>query len=206
MTTTISLLSSRPANVGASVALAALWATFAVAHVSAFRDGGDLTYLVFCIAETLAAALFLLRSKPVAVSDHAGDWLIGVAGTFGVFLFVPADGGLLPQAKLLLVLGCLLQIAGLLSLNRSFALVAARREIKTRGMYRLVRHPLYASYMLGFVGYVLSNTNMRNLAIAVAVTLLLLARMVREERLLQQDPAYRAYMRRVPYRLIPLIF
>ncbi|WP_395400074.1 methyltransferase family protein [Pseudoduganella sp. UC29_106] len=158
------------------------------------------------MAETLAAALFLLRSKPVAVSAHAGDWLIGIAGTFGVFMFVPAGYGLLPPAKLLLLLGCLLQIAGLLSLNRSFALVAAQREIKTGGMYRLVRHPLYASYMLGFVGYVLSNTSMRNLAVAVVVTLLLLARIVREERLLQQDPAYRAYMRRVPYRLIPLIF
>ena len=39
---------------------------------------------------------------------------------------------------------------------------AARRQLKTSGLYRLVRHPLYASYLLSYLGYVLANTNLRN--------------------------------------------
>jgi len=201
-----SMLSSPSAHLAGSVLLAALWTSFALAHIDAWRASGDWTYLVFCTAESLGAAMFLLRTRPVAVSRHAGDWLVGVAGTFGAFMFAPAESALLPEARLLLVLGCLLQIGGLLSLNRSFGLVAARREIKTGGLYRVVRHPLYASYLLGFTGYTLSNSSWRNLAVAMIVMLLLLARIVREERLLQQDATYRAYMRQVKYRLLPLIF
>jgi len=201
-----SLLQSRPIALTGSVLLAALWITFATAHIDAWRMGGEWTYLVFCCAESLSAALFLLRTQPVAVSHHLGDWLLGVGGTFGVFLFAPTATALLPQAKLLLALGCLLQIGGLLSLNRSFALVAARRVIKTGGLYRVVRHPLYASYLLGFTGYALSNSSWRNLAVALGVMALLLGRILREEALLRQDPAYRAYMQQVKYRLIPLVF
>jgi protein-S-isoprenylcysteine O-methyltransferase Ste14 len=201
-----SLLISRPANLAGSLLLASLWSTFALAQVSAWRNDGDWTYLVFCAAETLGAMLFLLRTAPLAISSHAGDWLAGMGGTFGVFLFEPTGWGVLPAASLLVTLACLLQIGGLLSLNRSFGLVAARREIKTGGLYRMVRHPLYASYLLSFTGYALSNSSWRNLAVAGGVTLLLLVRLLREEHLLRQDATYRAYMRQVPYRLIPLIF
>jgi protein-S-isoprenylcysteine O-methyltransferase Ste14 len=201
-----SLLTSRPANLAGSLLLAALWSAFALAHISAWHSGGNWTYLLFCGAETLGALLFLLRTMPVAVSSHAGDWLASMGGTFGVFLFTPTESALLPEATLLVAVGCLLQIGGLLSLNRSFGLVAARREIKTGGLYRVVRHPLYASYLLSFTGYALSNSSWGNLAVASGVMLLLLVRLVREERLLRQDAAYRAYMRQVPYRLIPLIF
>jgi len=201
-----SLLTSRALNLGCSFALASLWGVFAMTHISAWRMDGNWTYLMFCAAETLGALLFVLRSTPVAVSSNAWDWLAGVAGTFGPFLFEPHEFSLLTQARLLVVLGCVLQIGGMLSLNRSFGMVPARRVVKTAGMYRIVRHPLYSSYLLGFSGYVLSNSSWRNLAVICVVIMLLLLRMVREERVLRQDPAYRAYMERVPYRLIPLIY
>jgi protein-S-isoprenylcysteine O-methyltransferase Ste14 len=206
MNHTASLLQSRPLGLAAGALLAILWIAFALAHVDAWRSTGEWIYLLFCVAETLGAALFLLRTKPVAVSHHVGDWLLGVCGTFGVFLFAPTDHALLPEAKYLLAVGSVLQIAGLLSLNRSFALVAARREIKTGGTYRFVRHPLYASYVLGHIGYGLSNSSWYNLAVAFGMLALLVGRLLREEHLLRQDAAYRAYMRQVKYRLIPLIF
>ncbi|UUZ47592.1 hypothetical protein LP420_31105 [Massilia sp. B-10] len=46
--------------------------------------------------------------------------------------------------------------------------------VKTQGLYRLVRHPLYASYMISFSGYMLTNTSLRNVAV-FGVTIALLA-------------------------------
>lgn len=206
MKTAPDLLKSRLPNLLVGVSMAAVWGLFCYAHLLAFRHNGDWSYLLFVASESLAALLFLIRSEPVGVSHAPLDWTLAIAGTAAPFLFMPADAALLPAARLLIVAGVLLQIAGLLSLNRSFGLVAAQREIKTTGIYRLIRHPLYASYLLSYTGYVLVNTTWANAAVGVLGAVLLLCRLQREERFLAQDLQYRVYMRQVKYRLLPLVF
>lgn len=201
-----SLLASRTASALASGTLAAVWVLFSLAHASAFRATGDWSYLLFVGSETLVALLFVLRSEPAAVSHVPLDWALAVASTAAPFFFMPVGDGLLPAARVLIVAGVLVQIGGLLSLNRSFGLVAARRQIKTSGLYRVIRHPLYASYLLSYVGYVLSNTSTGNLLTCLAATTLLLARLHREEKFLARDSNYVLYMRRVKYRVLPMVF
>ena len=110
------------------------------------------------------------------------------------------------MASSLIVLGTTLQIISLISLNRSFAIVAAKREIKTEWMYRIVRHPLYASYALLFGGYVLVHTTLLNLLVYTVMMIFLCIRIFREERHIAQDPSYCIYMFDVRYRLIPFVF
>ena len=186
--------------------MAVLWGWFAYRHVLAFHETGEWTYLPVCVSETLGAAFFMIRSVPATVSEDPLDWLFAIAGTFAPLFFVPAAWGILPAAKHLIIFGTALQIFGLISLNRSFALVAARREVKTSGMYRFVRHPLYASYLLIFTGYVLSNTTLINLALYAMTMGFLYVRMIREEKHLHTDPIYARYMQQVPYRVIPFVF
>jgi protein-S-isoprenylcysteine O-methyltransferase Ste14 len=94
----------------------------------------------------------------------------------------------------------------MVSLNRSFAIVPANREIKTAGMYRFVRHPLYASYLVMLTSYVLANTTFENVLVFAFVMGCMFIRMFREEKHLALDAEYRNYMRKVRYRLIPFIF
>lgn len=190
----------------ATAALASVWLLFSVAHARAFNATGDWAYLLFVASETLVAALFMLRSEPAAVSHSPLDWALAIASTGAPFFFAPSGEGLLPAARALIVAGVLLQICGLLSLNRSFGLVAARRQIKTTGLYRWIRHPLYASYLLSYVGYVLSNSSLGNAVTCLLASMLLLARLVREERFLSRDSEYLLYMRRVKYRILPMVF
>ncbi|HEY0589853.1 MAG TPA: methyltransferase [Pseudoduganella sp.] len=200
------ILGARAVNWLATAALASIWLLFSVAHARAFNATGDWTYLLFVASETLVALLFMLRSEPAAVSHSPLDWALAIASTAAPFFFAPSGESLLPAARALIVLGVLLQIGGLLSLNRSFGLVAARREIKTTGLYRWIRHPLYASYLLSYAGYVLSNTSIGNIATCLLASLLLVARLLREERFLSRDSAYLLYMRRVKYRILPMVF
>ena len=206
MDTITALFSSRRASLFTGIAMACLWGVFASAHVLAFLRGGDWSYLLFCAAETLAALFFIVRSAPVSVSTDAGDWLLAIGATFAPFLLAPADVAIWPGARYLLAVGSLLQIAGLLSLNRSFGLVAAQRDIKTGGVYRVIRHPLYASYLISLSGYLLSNTSIANAIIYVATMSMMVMRLLREERFLSTDVRYRVYMRQVKYRLLPFIF
>ena len=206
MDTITALFSSRRASLFTGIAMACLWGVFASAHVLAFLRGGDWSYLLFCAAETLAALFFIVRSAPVSVSTDAGDWLLAIGATFAPFFFAPSDMAIWPGARYLLAVGSLLQIAGLLSLNRSFGLVAAQRDIKTGGVYRMVRHPLYASYLISLSGYLLANTSPANTVAYVATISMLVARLLREERFLSSDVRYRVYMRQVKFRLLPFIF
>jgi hypothetical protein len=75
------------------------------------------------------------HSFPQTVSVAPSDWLIAIAGSFAPLLLGPATWDVFPAASSIIALGTLLQIISLLSLNRSFALVAAKREIKTAWMY-----------------------------------------------------------------------
>lgn len=193
-------------HVATGFVMASLWGLFAYRHMLAFHNTGDWSYLMLCVSETLTAGFFVFRSAPATVSADPLDWLFAVAGTFTPLFFVPASWGLLPAAKNLIVFGTVLQIFGLISLNRSFALVAAKREIKTKGMYRFVRHPLYAGYLLIFTGYILANTTLMNFVLYVMTMGFLFVRMVREEKHLVLDPAYGEYMQQVRYRVIPFVF
>lgn len=197
---------SKQTNLFVGILLAWAWGMFSYAHILGFQKTGDWTYLLFFTSETLVAVLFLVRSEPVTVSVDPIDWVLAISATFAPFFLGPAAWGILPEAKLMLVAGATIQIAGLISLNRSFGLVAAKREIKTAGMYRIVRHPLYASYLLSFTGYVLANTSMTNLTVYVVTILLLFFRLLQEERHLALDVQYRAYMSQVRYRVIPFVF
>lgn len=200
------ILQSRRANFYSGVILATTWGIFAYAHLVQFQKSHEPALLLFCFSETLTAALYIFRSDPKTISLVPLDWMIAIGGTFAPLFFRPSAFAVFPWATTLIVAGATIQILGVLSLNRSFALVAAKRKIKTAWMYRIVRHPIYASYCLTFTGYVLTNTSPGNITIYLIAIGFLCARIFREESHLSLDPIYREYMRAVRYRLVPFIF
>lgn len=200
------LAQSRLVNISIGILLSAVWIAFAVKHVSAFWDTGKAGFLLFCFSETLQAFFFLIRKAPKSVSVDPFDWVVGIAGTMIPLFFVPGGVVLWKYGEMLVFLGVTIQVLGLLSLNRSFALVAANREIKTRGLYAFIRHPMYASYLFLFSGYVLFNASLINLALVVLALSFLFLRLHQEEKHLSQDVKYQEYKSRVRSRLIPFVY
>lgn len=206
MSSLSAILQSSRTNFYSGVFLATIWGIFAYIHIMAFQKTGEISLLMFCLSETLTAAFYILRSEPKTVSIIPLDWLVAIGGTIAPLFLRPAPWAILPMASIAITVGTIIQILGLISLNRSFALVAAKREIKTAWMYRIVRHPIYASYCLTYAGYVLSNTTLANVLVYALATGLLCVRIFREEQHLALDPLYREYMQGVRYRLLPFIF
>ena len=199
-------LASPLTHFACGAALSLVWLLFAAAHVARFMQTGNPSLLLFCIAETVIAGLLLVRSQPKSFTHRPEEWVVAILGTLLPLLFRPTPGVLVPGADWGVTIGAAIQISGALSLNRSFAIVPALRELKTRGMYGLVRHPIYASYLVTFVSYLAAYFSMRNLLVFIASVLLLFARVHSEERHLSTDADYRAYRRRVKWRLIPFVF
>ena len=189
-----------------SIILSLMWLLFAQLHVHAFYATGEQVFLIFILSETLQAVFFLFRSQPKSVSTELYVWLIAIGGTFATLCFRPGGVVIWQGGQVLLIIGFCLQIIGLISLNRSFALVAARRKIKTDFAYRIVRHPMYASYSISNIGYLLFNFTPLNLLCLTFVLIFFILRIIEEEKLLSKDAQYLAYMKEVRYRLIPFLY
>ena len=73
----------------------------------------------------------------------------------------------------------------------------------TRGPYAVVRHPIYASYLLIQSGYLLQSFSLRNVVVMALATGCNVGRALMEERLLTGSSDYQAYRHRVRWRLVP---
>jgi protein-S-isoprenylcysteine O-methyltransferase Ste14/uncharacterized membrane protein (UPF0127 family) len=189
--------------------LASLFALFAYAHFTVARATGRwATTLPLILQEALLVVLILTRRRSIASSSRLFDWLIGGVGTFLPLLLRPGGpvGPLNWLGQALQVIGLGLSIAAIVSLGRSFAVVAGNRGIKTAGVYRFVRHPIYAAYIVSYLGYVASFPTLWNCLITAVTVAALYARAIVEERFLAQDAAYRDYLHRVRARFVPYLY
>lgn len=170
-------------------------------------NGGYLAVLLLLLSEGLVCLLLVIRRPTPNISVKLEDWFVAAAGTFLPLLVSrggePVLGALGP---LLLLAGLVTHVSAKLALMRSFGLVAANRGIKIRGPYSYVRHPMYAGYMLTHIGFLIASPSLWNAAVYAALWTLLVARMVAEERILNEDPAYRDYARLVRHRVVPGLF
>lgn len=82
-----------------------------------------------------------------------------------------------------------------------------RQTVMTRGVYRIVRHPMYLGGVLMFLGTPLLLGSIFGILIGLALTILLMARAVGEEELLIRElEGYTEYQQSVRYRLIPFVW
>ncbi|MDE0884966.1 MAG: DUF1295 domain-containing protein [Myxococcota bacterium] len=164
--------------------------------------------LLLLASEGIVVIFVLIRRPTELISDRPWDWFIAVAGTFLALAVGPGGAPLVTAAVAapLLVLGVAIHTGAKLSLRRSFGIVAAARGVMDKGLYRLVRHPMYAGYFLTHLGYLLLAPSIWNLVVYMTVWLFLGARILAEERMLLKDPEYSAYAERVRWRVVPLVY
>jgi protein-S-isoprenylcysteine O-methyltransferase Ste14 len=79
--------------------------------------------------------------------------------------------------------------------------------VVTAGPYNYVRHPIYASGLLSYLGTPLLLGSWYGLAVVPVMSALLAFRAVMEERMLKAElDGYREYASRVRYRLVPMVW
>jgi protein-S-isoprenylcysteine O-methyltransferase Ste14 len=190
--------------------LALFWASFAWRFLTAFlahyrpQDG------LLLLLESFTAAAFLTRRRPKTSSSDPGDWVIALAATMAPLFFGPERSALPLTLRVVLetvqAFGTCVSIFGVCSLRRSFGLVPANRGVRVSGLYRLVRHPIYAGYIVSYLAFILASSSVRNVAITIVDIVFQIIRINNEEHHLNLDPEYRKYAARTRWRLFPLIY
>lgn len=163
--------------------------------------------LLLLVSEGIVVFLLVIRRPTNLISLRPVDWAVAASGTFlGLTVGRGGDPIAIQTGAVLMIIGIVIHVGAKLSLNRSFGLVAANRGVKNSGMYMIVRHPMYAGYIVSQIGFLLIAPSWRNLAIYLGVWTLLVARIFVEERMLFEDPEYRSFAQKVRFRLIPGLF
>ena len=158
-----------------------------------------------------------MRSSP-SFSARGGWWVVAQVPLLALAVVLPpwtarADGGFahpLQWLGLALVAGgMLLILAGLVALGRSLTPFPHPREgaqLVTRGVFRLVRHPIYTGLLVGAFGWALAWLSVAGVACWAVVAVFFDCKARREERWLRSRlPEYAAYEGRVR-RFIPGIY
>jgi protein-S-isoprenylcysteine O-methyltransferase Ste14 len=74
------------------------------------------------------------------------------------------------------------------------------------GFYRLVRHPIYAGYVVTHAAFCLAHPTFWNLAVFIVADVTLLVRAGLEERTLALDEEYVRYRQKVRWRVVPGLY
>jgi protein-S-isoprenylcysteine O-methyltransferase Ste14 len=180
-----------------------VWALFAAGSLNRIVSGGGHLDVGLFVFNTLVAWSFV-RRRP---AEHTGALWEGLLAWGGSFLpivgFRHATQGFVVAGLAIQSVALMGMIAALASLGRSFGVAPADRGLVRQGFYRLVRHPLYATELLFYVGYSVANVSWRNLGVFGLLLVIQVVRILREERIIS---GYAGYASEVRWRLVPLIW
>jgi protein-S-isoprenylcysteine O-methyltransferase Ste14 len=201
-----SAIASSAVRILANVVVVLALALLAYSCFQKFDQSGSLNWLGLLIVNLLMVTMYVARRDATAISQSAGLWVLAFAGTCLPLAMRPTDNiGFSALGTAIQLAGMGGIIASMLSLRRSFGIVPANRGVRTRGLYKFVRHPLYASELLVLLGIAVVNPSAWNFGLFICDCVLQFLRAAAEERFLSKDPVYCEYRARVRYQLIPLV-
>ena len=155
----------------------------------------------------IVGVLFLVRSHAEIQGDLRTCLIAIPAVLVGgwVFRFAPNHWNV--PAQVLFVIGGGLAILSFAFLGRCFAILPAIRGTVTRGPFSFIRHPAYLGELAMVAACVLAvPPHWGQPIVLVLASMLFVARISVEERLLLTDDAYQNYCRKVRWRLVPLVW
>ncbi|MBF0408016.1 MAG: isoprenylcysteine carboxylmethyltransferase family protein [Candidatus Riflebacteria bacterium] len=184
---------------------------FAIQAIESYRNNEfGITEGIWVVHNIILTVIILIRKKHVSVQSNYLHQTVALAAFFsGAFLdlkIAASHDWQLYVSNIILFISVIAGMITLLNLGKSFGILIAVREVKTNGLYSIVRHPMYGTDILMRFGIIFRHPSVLNLLIGIISTLIYVWRAILEERFLSQFPEYKEYMERVRYRFIPGIF
>ena len=163
------------------------------------------------IAQNVIVAYFLLVRKDFKTIDknYFNQFIALVAFFSGAaFMGQESTGGKSAElaASIVTFAANILGFITVLNIGKSFGIMIAFRQVKSNGLYSIVRHPMYFTDILVRVGFLISHFSILTVIIFVISSGLYVYRAILEEKHLGLQPEYQEYMKKVKYRLVPFVF
>lgn len=209
------------ANVGVASTFLASLLSWELLAARAGRPANFLSAWISIVCAVVMALLSLVRAAPREARTDYQAW-VALSGMVILGLLLrplPRSAALTHPTPAAMVfeavgvVGVVFQLSGLflmqvalLYLGWHFGLLPANRGLVTRGPFGLIRHPVYAAWLVYASGTLMVVPTIRNLALVALTIPFMVWRITLEEELLEHDPPYRTYQQRVRWRVVPGVF
>ncbi len=164
---------------------------------------------IYVLQHLIVLGIALSRPAPT-VRDYSmpSSVAVGVAYLYPYAQVIwlrwsPGDVAWPVAGLVLVILAAGLSLASLLTIGRLFGVRPALRGLVTSGPYKLVRHPIYLSYIIADIGYNLQEWNLGTILLVLVGWASLVYRIRAEERVLSQHGKWPGYAASVRSRLFP---
>lgn len=166
----------------------------------------------FCVAVfyLMLALLILTRGPAKAQAEGLLPRIAAFVGTYWpwTITFFPKTEGTLPNlvSTICVLIGMIMILATVRHLGRSFSLVPQARSVVQTGPYRWIKHPLYLSEEIVFLGVVLQHLSWMTVGLLILHICIQVWRIHYEEDVLRRTlPEYSSY-EASRWRLIPYVW
>ncbi len=193
----------------ARVFVGGLFVLLSINLLNDFMRTGRITGLMFLTSEALVVILTIVRRRAQVVDRSMNAMIITALSFVGPPLMRAGAGpALVPDsvAAVVSIIGVAIVIAGKITIGRSFGIGPANRGEVARGPYNVVRHPIYAGYLLTHAATLAAYPSGWNVMSVVAGDIALVLRALAEERVLSKDREYQQYCGRVTWHLVPGVY
>jgi protein-S-isoprenylcysteine O-methyltransferase Ste14 len=197
------------ADVLARTLVGGLFALLSINLLTDFIQTQRVTGLLLLMSESLVVVLTIMRRHANIVDHSAGAAIVTAISLAGPVLLRTAKGpGVLPDVATVVIsaIGLIIVIASKVTLGRSFGIVPANRGVVVGGPYCIVRHPIYAGYVVSHVAFACAHPTGWNVVLVVVTDAALMIRAMYEERILAKDRLYQTYCQRVAWHVVPGVF
>jgi protein-S-isoprenylcysteine O-methyltransferase Ste14 len=204
--TAAELFDARWAERFSRVAVSTLFVVLAWKVFVDFVETNRTTDLLLLIGQLLVVVLTCLRRPASVIDRRAGVRFVATVSMMAPLLSRPSQmPSLIPEvtAALFVSIGLVVVVVGTISLGDSFGVLPANRGVKRRGLYRIVRHPIYLGYLITHIPFIAAHPSSWNLAVLIVGDAALIVRALYEEQTLGRDPQYVQYCQAVKWRLVP---
>jgi protein-S-isoprenylcysteine O-methyltransferase Ste14 len=204
--TAAELFDARWAERFSRVAVSTLFVVLAWKVFVDFAETHRTTDLLLLIGQLLVVVLTCLRRPASVIDRRAGVRFVTTVSMMAPLLSRPSQmPSLIPEAAaaLFVSIGLVVVVVGTISLGDSFGVLPANRGVKRRGLYRVVRHPIYLGYLITHIPFIAAHPSSWNLAVLIVGDAALIVRALYEEQTLGRDPQYVRYCQAVKWRIVP---
>ncbi|PDT76899.1 methyltransferase [Bradyrhizobium sp. C9] len=166
--------------------------------------------LCLAVFYLMLAVLVLTRAPAKAQAEGLLPRIAAFVGTYWpwtITFFARTDGAVPNLASTVCVLtGMIMILVTIRHLGRSFSLVPQARSVVQTGPYRWIKHPLYLSEEIVFLGVVLQHLSLVTVTLLILHVAIQVRRILYEEDVLRRNlPEYSGY-EASRWRLIPYVW